>query len=371
MLLRTPKPRGDFVKRLAFQAVALLTLVACDEPTPPAAPRSPPADVALGPSSRYAITDIGTLGGTFTQVSRINENGQVVGGSTTSSGDLHAFLWTQGSGMIDLGTLLGSTGSFAWGINDRGDVAGEADLPSGDTRAVLWTADHKIQDLGTLGGPSAVALGINNGGEVVGFSTLATGEPTHGFVWTAQGGMVDAGTFNGTNTRLRTIDNSGTTGAGSGNLASNGNARAVLWHPTTGFQDLGDLGEAPSYAARINGRGEVVGFSSTTLVGCCHAFLWTSATGMVDLGTLNGPGGLADAFDITDNGQVTGSTTTPTDPNNSHAYVWSRTAGMQQLPDLPGEIDSGGLGINDVGQIIGFADTPDGSTHGVLWTPMR
>lgn len=359
------------MKHLAIQAVALLTLAACDEPTHPAAPPSPPADIALEPSSGYTITDIGTLGGNFAQVSKINESGQVVGGSTTSSGELHAFLWTQGSGMIDLGTLPGSTGSFAWAFNDRGDVAGSADLPSGDTRAVLWTTDGNIRDLGTLGGPSALALGINNGGEVVGFSTLVAGGPTHGFVWTAQHGMVDVGTFNGTNTRLRTIDNAGTTGAGSGNLASGGNARAVLWQPTTGFQDLGNLGMGPSYAARINGRGQVVGFSSTTLVGCCHAFLWTNATGMVDLGTLNGPGGLADAFDISDNGQVTGSTTTPADPTNRHAYVWSQTAGMRQLPDLPGEIDSGGLGINDTGQIIGFAETPDGNTHGVLWTPKR
>ncbi len=122
------------MKRFAFHAVALLTLAACNEPTQPVAPRSPQADLAAGPSSRFTVTDIGSLGGTFTQAFRINEVGQVTGGSTTSSGDLHAFLWTQGSGMIDLGTLGGPT-SLAFGINDQGVVVGGSDGPSGHPRA--------------------------------------------------------------------------------------------------------------------------------------------------------------------------------------------------------------------------------------------
>jgi len=179
---------------------------------------------------------------------------------------------------------------------------------------------------------------------------------------------MDLGTFNGTNTHLRTLDDAGRTAAGSDNLRS-GQPHAVLWKSATGFQDLGSLGGDISHAYRINDQGQVVGFSFTGPGVCCHGFLWTNATGMVDLGALNGPAGGSDAFDISNRGLVTGSTTTPADPNNSHAYVWSQVTGMQLLPDLPGEIDSGGLGINDAGQIIGFADTPDGRTHGVLWTP--
>src|SRR5438128_5108116 len=212
------------MKRFAFKAVVLLTLVACNEPTRPATPRSPQADITVGPSSQFTVTDLGTLGGTFALAFRINEGGQVVGWSTTSSGDTHAFLWRAGTGMIDLGTLVGSTGSFAWGINDQGIVVGEIDLPSGHTRAFIWTAADGMRDLGTLGGDDALAQGVNNKGDVVGFSTVTSDGPTHGFVWTQQDGMKGAGTFNGTNTRLRTIDNGGTTGAGSGNVASGGHA---------------------------------------------------------------------------------------------------------------------------------------------------
>ena len=356
------------MKRFAFHAVALLSIAACNEPTRPVASGSPQPDPAVGPGSPYTVTDIGNLGGTFTQAFRINEAGQVIGGSTTASGDLHAFLWTREKGMIDLGTLAGSTFSLAWGINDQGVVVGEIDLPSGHNRAFLWTAAGGMRDLGTLGGDDALAQGVNNKGEVAGFSTVAPGGPAHAVVWTAQGQIRDIGTFNGTNTHFRTIDNAGTMAAGSGNLASGGHSHAVVWQATTGFQDLGTLGNDPSAGWRINDRGQVVGFSSTATV-CCHGFLWTNATGMVDLGTLNGPDGTSDAFDISESGRVVGSTTTPADPNNTHAYIWSQTTGMQQLPDLPGETDSGGLGINEAGQIIGFADTPDGRSHGVLWTP--
>jgi len=51
----------------------------------------------------YTITDLGTLGGSFSEAHDVNERGQVVGESTTASGEFHAFLWEKGT-MIDLGT---------------------------------------------------------------------------------------------------------------------------------------------------------------------------------------------------------------------------------------------------------------------------
>src|SRR5215472_3110813 len=80
-----------------------------------------------GPPVRYTLTDLGTLGGTFSQGFGVNEKGWVVGFSTTE-GDaaLHAFLWRDGV-MTDLGTLGGGDPvpySVALSINDRGEIAG-------------------------------------------------------------------------------------------------------------------------------------------------------------------------------------------------------------------------------------------------------
>jgi probable HAF family extracellular repeat protein len=54
------------------------------------------------------MADLGTLGGTLSDASAINELGQVVGTSTTAAGERRAFLWTASGGMIDLGMLSGS-----------------------------------------------------------------------------------------------------------------------------------------------------------------------------------------------------------------------------------------------------------------------
>ena len=73
----------------------------------------------------YSITDLGTLGGSESSATAINDRGEVVGYSTRSGdGSLHAFRHSDGR-MIDL--LPGPTPSFANDINNRGEVVGTED----------------------------------------------------------------------------------------------------------------------------------------------------------------------------------------------------------------------------------------------------
>ena len=88
------------------------------------------------------MQDLGTLGGTYSGASAINEWGQVAGGADTAGGTVlinHAFRWTASGGMQDLGTLGGDYGSSASAINARGQVAGYSSTPDGTTHAFLWT----------------------------------------------------------------------------------------------------------------------------------------------------------------------------------------------------------------------------------------
>ena len=84
------------------------------------------------------MTDLGTLGGTTSYATAINDRGQVVGNSPTIAGVTHAFLYGDGA-MTDLGTLGGTT-SYATAINDRGQVVGSAETTTGSTSTASSTA---------------------------------------------------------------------------------------------------------------------------------------------------------------------------------------------------------------------------------------
>ncbi len=97
---------------------------------------------------------------TFTPLG-INGTGHLVGQATTA-GQYHGFLYANAT-MTDLGTL-GGTYSTACGINDRDEVVGFAYLPNGDKHAFLYTAGT-MHDLGTLGGAESFATAINGSAE--------------------------------------------------------------------------------------------------------------------------------------------------------------------------------------------------------------
>src|SRR5262249_44470566 len=78
--------------------------------------------------SLFANLGLGIDDFVFSTGSAINEQGQIVGRSGTFDSDFnyfeHAFRFTEGVGMVDLGTLSGGIYSDSRAINNRGDVVG-------------------------------------------------------------------------------------------------------------------------------------------------------------------------------------------------------------------------------------------------------
>ncbi len=134
-------------------------------------------------------TDLGNLGGVSNNLAHdINNLGQVVGGSDIS-GDLtsHAFLWTPGTKMLDLGTVDGDYFSFGLGINDAGQIVGvSANMDFSVVRAFV-RQNGALVDLNSLvAGKNSLylmtACSINSMGEIIGIAVDPNTGETHGYL---------------------------------------------------------------------------------------------------------------------------------------------------------------------------------------------
>lgn len=276
------------------------------------------------------IIDLGTLEGGYESVSTsVNSRGQVTGFSTNTVPDensiigigyqTRAFVWQNGA-MRDLGTLGPGTDAIASLINERGQVVGWSYTSSNpsdicasvygfplSTGSFVWQDGRGMTDLGGLGGSCTIATGLNDQGQVVGQS-WATGDLTgHAFRWEQTTGLVDLGTLGGDFSSATAINNAGEAVGGS-YLSDNAQIHGALWKGRTAI-DLGSVdSDDCSYALSINAVGQVVGISGP---GCLstRAFLWQRGKPIVDLNTLvssNSGIYVTFAFTINDRGEIGG-----------------------------------------------------------------
>lgn len=205
-----------------------------------------------------------------------------------------------------------------------------------------------------LGGTQARAIAINGAGQVVGDGSIAGDSETHPFSWTRSGGAIDLGTLGGTYGSAVDVNESGEVTGTSATAA--GEQHAFIYSGGV-MTDLGTLGGTSSNAVAINDDGTVVGTSSLPGDAEQHAFVWTTADGMIDLGTL-GTGLSSTAQGISDNGLVTGSSAT--DGYNDYAgFFWTAADGIQPIPD-----SVNAYALNDAGQVV--INSTSGAVS--LWT---
>jgi probable HAF family extracellular repeat protein len=358
--------------------------------------------------SRYAATNLGTLGGAFSVPIDLNDSGTVVGVSVPA-GDtaLRGFVWRRGV-MIDIGSLGGPQAGVS-SINSSGQVVGFSDLnrPAAPSifnttslfcnppvvagqaapicHAILRDRGHLV-DLGTLGGQNSAAGSVNDRGQVVGVAETRQLDPSgikgarrfHAFLWqrdSKHGGrahMTDLGT-------LGTDPDSGASdindhGQIIGGSVPNGAAfdgrkgRAFTWkrgHMTA----LRTLGGTYSHTGGINSYGDIVGASNLAGDLVQHATLWRHGH-VIDLGTLPGDTS-SEANDITDRGLIVG-----TSCNNSNGCRAVRWHG-RQLVDLTTTLAPtakwrllDAQAVNSHGQIIGDGEHAD-QPRGYLLNPRR
>jgi len=353
------------------------------------------------PQARYSVTDLGTLpGGNFSQPFFITKNGHVSGSSNLTGGASHAVVWSRGQA-ADLGTFGGSN-SIAFSANAAGRNVGEAETSASDpngedfcgfgthlTCLPFESADGVMIPLPTFGGNNGGVNMINRWGTAVGFAETSVPDPAcpapqvlhfKPAVW-RDGKIHRLPTYRGDpdglalaiNDRGQIAGSSGTCTTFQPTLINLLGVHPILWENGKPI-DLGNLGGATGAAGgniawNLNNKGQVVGVSDIAGDANFHAFLWTKASGMQDLGTL--PGDVnSTGSGINDEGDIVGLSL---DQNfNGRAFVW-HDGKMTDLNTLiPADSSMSlfsGCSINDNGQITGLGVTTAGEFHAYLLTP--
>jgi probable HAF family extracellular repeat protein len=351
---------------------------------------SPAVAGAMAPEPALQLHDLGTLGGATSQAVAMNNRGQVVGSSVTAEGSVHAFVWAPGARMMrDLGP------GIAVDINSTGRVVG-----NDDNHVFVWAPREGRRELGTFGGLSASAADLNDRGQIAGtvMVPVESGFQSHAFRWDPRQGVRDLGP--GT-TAL--INRSGQVAGLESDMAGylwdsrtgrtpivaqppegvsgylveitgiNDRAQVVgtalqafRWDPKGGARSLDTLGAMSSGARDVNNRGQVVGRVQVPMEDVDHAYVWTAATGMVDLTTGADFAYNAEATAINERGDVAGWTKTGGGPPGGQAFLWQDSVGLRTLGTLGGDASTA-VDVNEQGWVAGTATTSAGTEHAVVW----
>jgi probable HAF family extracellular repeat protein len=267
--------------------------------------------------------------------------------------------------LTDLGVLPGKKQnvSTAAAINDLGQVAGTS-----DGTAFRYTKESKIpmEDISQNPYGLSRGFGIDGSGQVVGDSTFGKGETfCHAAIFST-GSATDLGTINGEPfSRANGINAFGQVVGFSGPKFDSSESRAFVWTSATGMFDLGTLGGSYAQAWAINDTGFVTGHSqiANSEIGAVHAFicqpLSASIIPMRDLGTLAGD--YSYGTFINAQNHVVGYSTIDKDNDRVHAFLHDGEK-MLDLGSLGGAAfgndRSFALGVNASDQVVGYSYRP-------------
>jgi probable HAF family extracellular repeat protein len=267
------------------------------------------AHFAAKASARYAIVDIGTLGGRESEARGISpSSGKIVGESQNAAGEVRAFYW-DGEVLTDVGAAAPAS---AFAVNDGGAVVGQFTLQSGGSffEHAFILDRNGLRDLGVLpGGHGSHAFAVASNGSIVGGGD--DGAAPRALVWSAGAtrptalpvpnqsvamGLNDAGAFIGSapmivasvppasafsyDTSIHAIVGASVRSGAMGiNIQgqivgwmedAQGTVRHGFWYdPVTGVRTVvSPVSRLPdTFLLAINGAGQAVGYASSDLAG--------------------------------------------------------------------------------------------------------
>jgi probable HAF family extracellular repeat protein len=140
---------------------------------------------------------------------------------------------------------------------------------------------------------------------------------------------------------------------------------AFRWTAARGMQDLGTLGGRWSEAYGVSADGSVVVGSAQNAAGKWRAFRWTAARGMQDLGTLGGDESWA--YGVSADGSVVVGWAYNA-AGQYRAFRWTAARGMQDLGTLGGNWSEARGVSADGSVVVGWAENAAGQDRAFRWT---
>jgi probable HAF family extracellular repeat protein len=268
----------------------------------------------------------------------------------------------------DLGVVKGMEYSEVAAINSQADVAGTA-YKGQETCAFHYS--YKF--MADAGGLNSRGFGISSTNVVVGDNFFFTGPMAMSHAAIFKGGVpIDLGVLKGQlYSRANGVNAMGEVVGFSGRERDSLESRAFVWSSQTGMMDIGTLGGAYAQAYAINDAGYITGASQTQGMGpmvTTHAFIYRQPTPpygrynrMSDLGVLGGFSSYGMA--INSYNHVVGYSTITTSDDPVHAFLHDGKS-MIDLGSLGGigkrsaSYVSVALGINNWDQVVGYTYLP-------------
>lgn len=330
---------------------------------------------AQRPVPRFTITDLGTLpGGDYSRAHAINNEGQIVGlsstGNTIAAGllrDTRAVLWHKET-VVDL-VEKQFTAPAAFRINNQGQIliqwqyvstGAPGGVPPVEPYVALWDAGVKAVKQVWRSKDNFLPIHLNDRGELAGYTTQSEWQAA---LWR-----------DGRATRLPLPRDARSSQAmalnGDGIVAGNYRRRG-----TDGLYDLfvvernrankvsmvaSNARHTDFLCAAVNRRGQVVGMFRAADTRIAHLFVWQDGR-LSDLGAIGRNGNV---HDVNREGEIVGQ-------SDRGAFVYVKGA----LHNLDALLPTGSgwnlweaNGINDAGQIVGTGEL-NGKTRAFLLTP--
>jgi probable HAF family extracellular repeat protein len=249
-------------------------------------------------------------------------------------------------------------------INARGQVA--FSLQTGSGAAGYFYNGASLQNIGSLGGGEVLANDLNDAGQIAGLSTNGLGAQ-RAFVWSAAAGMLDLGVVPGASeSSAAAINNRGVVVGTSVGVPFQP-PHAFRWSLATGIEDLGTFTPSlagGSFAAALNDAGLIAG-SSDTETGERQAFAWTRSGGLVNIDTLHSYDALVVAVGA--RGEVAGNRIASLDNFAYHPFLWTQATGMVDL-GTAGGTEAFVLAMSPHLHIAGLINLADGNQNAMSWT---